>query len=263
MLGQCYPNGEAPAHRPGGRARRRPAGRIPGLQIDRRCGSGLQAVIDGCHAGPDRAADLVIAGGAESMSQVEYYSTEAALGRRGRAARCSRTAWTAAARDRRAATTTRCPAGCSRRPRTCAASTGSRARSRTSWRCARTSARSPPRARRLRGGDRPGRPSRSAERRPVIDRDEHPRADATLETLAGLRPVMARQDPEATVTAGNASGQNDGAAVCIVTHPETRGRARPRAAGPARELGRRRGPARDDGHRPGARDAPRRWRGPG
>ena len=31
---------------------------------------------------------------------------------------------------------------------------------------------------------------------------------------------MLRDDPDATVTAGNASGQNDGAAVCIVTHPE-------------------------------------------
>src|SRR5207244_1101614 len=35
---------------------------------------------------------------------------------------------------------------------------------------------------------------------------------------ASLRPVMLRDDPEATVTAGNSSGQNDGAAVCIVTH---------------------------------------------
>src|SRR5262249_48931471 len=51
-----------------------------------------------------------------------------------------------------------------------------------------------------------------------VDVDEHPRADASLDALAGLRPVMGRQDPEATVTAGNASGQNDGAAVCIVTH---------------------------------------------
>ena len=54
----------------------------------------------------------------------------------------------------------------------------------------------------------------------LIDRDEHPRADASLESLAALRPVMGRKDPDATVTAGNASGQNDGAAVCIVTHPE-------------------------------------------
>jgi acetyl-CoA C-acetyltransferase len=53
-----------------------------------------------------------------------------------------------------------------------------------------------------------------------IERDEHPRADASLESLASLRPVMGRKDPGATVTAGNASGQNDGAAVCVVTHAE-------------------------------------------
>jgi acetyl-CoA C-acetyltransferase len=41
-----------------------------------------------------------------------------------------------------------------------------------------------------------------------------------VETLATLRPIMGRDDPEATVTAGNASGQNDGAAVCIVTTAE-------------------------------------------
>ena len=54
----------------------------------------------------------------------------------------------------------------------------------------------------------------------VVEHDEHPRADTTLERLAALRPIMGRSDPAATVTAGNASGQNDGAAVCIVTHPE-------------------------------------------
>jgi acetyl-CoA C-acetyltransferase len=54
----------------------------------------------------------------------------------------------------------------------------------------------------------------------TIDRDEHPRPDTTLERLSALRPLMLADDPQATVTAGNASGQNDGAAVCIVTHPE-------------------------------------------
>jgi acetyl-CoA C-acetyltransferase len=53
----------------------------------------------------------------------------------------------------------------------------------------------------------------------VVDTDEHPRADANIESLAKLRPVMLSADPEATVTAGNASGQNDAAAVCVVTHP--------------------------------------------
>ncbi|MFY9927058.1 MAG: acetyl-CoA C-acyltransferase, partial [Streptosporangiaceae bacterium] len=57
-------------------------------------------------------------------------------------------------------------------------------------------------------------------REDVIDTDEHPRADSSLETLAGLRPVLGKSDPEATVTAGNSSGQNDAAAMCVVTHPE-------------------------------------------
>jgi acetyl-CoA C-acetyltransferase len=50
-----------------------------------------------------------------------------------------------------------------------------------------------------------------------ISVDEHPRADATPESMAALKAVRLGVDPEATVTAGNASGQNDGAAVCIVT----------------------------------------------
>jgi acetyl-CoA C-acetyltransferase len=47
-----------------------------------------------------------------------------------------------------------------------------------------------------------------------------------VEKLARLRPVLGHGDPDATVTAGNASGQNDGAAVCVVTH-----RARAEALG--------------------------------
>ena len=54
----------------------------------------------------------------------------------------------------------------------------------------------------------------------TVDTDEHIRPDTSVEVLAGLRPIMGRTDPEATVTAGNASGQNDGAAICVVTHPE-------------------------------------------
>lgn len=51
----------------------------------------------------------------------------------------------------------------------------------------------------------------------VLTIDEHPRADTSMERLSKLRPIMGRQDPDATVTAGNASGQNDGASACIVT----------------------------------------------
>jgi 3-oxoadipyl-CoA thiolase len=47
----------------------------------------------------------------------------------------------------------------------------------------------------------------------AVDRDEHPRADTTLEALAKLRPFV--RDP-GTITAGNASGVNDGAAAVLI-----------------------------------------------
>jgi len=60
--------------------------------------------------------------------------------------------------------------------------------------------------------------TRQAEQ--LIDTDEHPRADACVESLAKLKPVLAKQDPDATVTAGNSSGQNDAASMCLVTTEE-------------------------------------------
>jgi 3-oxoadipyl-CoA thiolase len=49
----------------------------------------------------------------------------------------------------------------------------------------------------------------------VVDTDEHPRPETTAETLAGLRPAFRREG--GTVTAGNASGLNDGASALLVT----------------------------------------------
>lgn len=57
----------------------------------------------------------------------------------------------------------------------------------------------------------------------VVDTDEHPRPDTTLEKLASLRPAFSRED-DATVTAGNASGVNDGAAAVLVVERETAAR---------------------------------------
>ena len=51
----------------------------------------------------------------------------------------------------------------------------------------------------------------------VVDRDEQPRADTTLERLAGLRTVFQK---DGTVTAGNASGINDGAAAVVMMSEE-------------------------------------------
>ena len=76
ILGHCYPSMEAPAI---GRVVALDAGlpvTVPGMQLDRRCGSGLQAVIQGCMQVATGQNDLVVAGGAESMSNVVFHSTD-------------------------------------------------------------------------------------------------------------------------------------------------------------------------------------------
>ena len=55
---------------------------MPGYQLDRRCGSGLQAVVDASMMVQTGAADVVVAGGVESMSNVEYYTTDMRNGAR-------------------------------------------------------------------------------------------------------------------------------------------------------------------------------------
>ena len=80
---QGYANGETPCiARWTALAAGLPIG-VPGYQLDRRCGGGLQAVIDAAMMVQTGAADVVVAGGVESMSNVEYY-TRHALGRAGR-----------------------------------------------------------------------------------------------------------------------------------------------------------------------------------
>ena len=55
---------------------------VPGMQLDRRCGGGLQAVVTAAMMVQSGAADIVIAGGVESMSNIEYYSTDMRWGAR-------------------------------------------------------------------------------------------------------------------------------------------------------------------------------------
>jgi acetyl-CoA acetyltransferase family protein len=219
LLGQGYPNGEAPAL---GRVAALDAGlpiEVPGLQIDRRCGSGLQAVIEASMQVQTGAADLVLAGGAESMSQTELYSTTLRWGARTGGAMLE---------DRLARG--RVTAGGASHP-----VPGGMLETAENLRREYTIPRAEQDELALRSHQRSvdahERGDFAQEIVPVavkdrktgtrtIDRDEHPRPDTTLEGLAGLKPIMSKSDPEATVTAGNASGQNDGAAICIVTHAE-------------------------------------------
>lgn len=212
VLGQCYPNGEAPAL---GRVAALDAGLgtgVPGMQLDRRCGSGLQAVLYAASVVATGGASVVVAGGAESMSQAEHYALGLRRGVRGDGVqlmdRLARGRVTAGGKHHpvpggmlETAENVRRDYGITREAQD-ELSVASQRR----WGAAQEAGRF------------------ADELVPVGDVtvDEHARPGTTLEELAALRPVLGRTDPDATVTAGNASGQNDGAAMCVVT---TRGEA--------------------------------------
>ncbi|MGW4741560.1 acetyl-CoA C-acetyltransferase [Nocardia xishanensis] len=219
ILGQASPNGEAPAI---GRIAALDAGLgidVPGLQVDRRCGSGLQAVIQACLQVSSGGSDLVLAGGVESMSQTEFYATGMRWGVKGDgvalADRLARARVTAGGRDFPV------PGGM--------IETAENLRAEYAISRADQDALAAQSHERAVAAQRAGRfadeivevsvPQRRST--PVlVDTDEHPRADTTVEALSALRPIRASLDPDSTVTAGNASGQNDGAALCLVTTPE-------------------------------------------
>lgn len=218
ILGQGSPNGEAPAI---GRVAALDAGLgigVPGRQVDRRCGSGLQAVLDAAMQVQSGASDLVLAGGVESMSQTEFYSTGMRWGIRGDALALHDRL--ARARVTAGGTAFPVPGGMIETAENLRAEYGI---SRTDQDALAVQSH-----RRAVAAQQSGVfaeeivpvtvPNRRGD--VVVDRDEHPRADTTAESLARLRPLRGAIDPESTVTAGNASGQNDGAALCVVTTPE-------------------------------------------
>jgi acetyl-CoA C-acetyltransferase len=218
ILGQGYANGEAPAI---GRVAALDAGlpvEVPGLQLDRRCGAGLQAIAMAAMEVQTGIADLVLAGGVESMSQAEFYAMGMRWGVKGGGVELA---------DRLA------------RPRVTAGGSqhelpGGMIETAENVRRDFHISRADQDALALRSHERAVKAQndgtfaeeivpvtvRTRKEEMLVDRDEHPRADTTLERLAKLRPLMGKTDPQATVTAGNASGQNDGAAICIVTTAE-------------------------------------------
>jgi acetyl-CoA C-acetyltransferase len=218
VLGHCYPTMDAPAI---GRVAALDAGlpvTVNGLQLDRRCGSGLQAVLYAAMQVRSGVSELVLAGGAESMSNAPFYSTGMRWGVRGGPGVLLHDAL---ARGRVTAGGINFPV-----PGGMLETAENLRREYAIPRAEQDefAVRSHRRAAAARDEGRfadeivpvtvPGRKGDT-----VIDADEHIRPDSSVEKLAGLRPILGRDDPEATVTAGNASGQNDGAAICVVTHP--------------------------------------------
>nr|WP_314145380.1 acetyl-CoA C-acetyltransferase [uncultured Rhodococcus sp.] len=219
ILGQASPNGDAPAI---GRIAALDADLgidVPGMQVDRRCGSGLQAVLQACMQVQSGGNDLVLAGGVESMSQTEFYATGMRWGVKAEAValsdRLARARVTAGGKNFpvpggmiETAENLRAEFSISRADQDALAV--------QSHRRAVAAQNSGVFAEEIVGVSVPQRKSDPM----LVTTDEHPRADTTVESLAKLKAIRASLDPESTVTAGNASGQNDGAAIAIVTTPE-------------------------------------------
>ena len=220
VFGQGYANGEAAAL---GRVAALDAGldvSVPGIQLDRRCGSGLQSVALAAMQVQTGVSDLVIAGGAESMSQAEFYATGMRWGVRGDGVKLE---------DRLARP--RVNSGGQRFP-----VEGGMIETAENLRREYQIPREEQDQLALTSHQRAVAaieaglfddetvpvtlPATRKQSDQTITRDEHPRPGLTIEQLAGLRPIRVGKDAEATVTAGNASGQNDGAAACVVTSPE-------------------------------------------
>lgn len=211
VFSQGYGNGEAPSI---GHWSWLLAGlpeEVPGYQLDRRCGSGLQAVVNAAMMVQTGMSDVVVAGGCESMSNVEHYSTDIRKGvragnltlhdrlTRGRVMSqpverygvISGMIETAEnlARDWNLSREA-CDAYAAR----------SHQRAAAAWAAGKFDDELVPVEIPQKKGD------------PVLFvHDEGYRADATLESLGKLRPLEG-----GVVTAGNASQQNDAASACLV-----------------------------------------------
>ncbi|TAK31680.1 MAG: acetyl-CoA C-acyltransferase [Chloroflexota bacterium] len=187
----------------------------PAYSIDRQCGSGLQAICNAAMQIQTGNARIVVAAGVESMSNMEYYVTGARWGIK----LGSQSFWDRWERATEIVSTYRFgripgmiytaenvaeKCGISRESqdelallshqRACAAIEAGKFKNEIVP---------------VSVPQKKGPPI-------VVDRDEHPRSETRLESLAQLKPIVG-----ATVTAGNASGMNDGAAACVLMSERT------------------------------------------
>jgi acetyl-CoA C-acetyltransferase len=185
---------------------------VAGMQLDRRCGGGLQAIATAAMMVQTGAADVVLAGGVESMSNVEYYTTDMRWGKRAGSVtlhdRLERGRERSQPVERfgyisgmiETAENLARKYGISREE--CDAfALRSQQRAAAAWERGVFNDEIVP----ITIPQKKGAPV-------SFSRDEGLRAETTLESLAKLRPLM----KDGVVTAGNACQQNDAAAACLI-----------------------------------------------
>jgi len=207
-----YPSGETPNL---GRLAALQAGlplETAGLQVDRRCGGGLQSIITAAMMIQTGAADVVVAGGAESMSNVEYYTTDMRWGKRGGSVkmhdRLERGRERSQPEERFGVISGMIETAENLakeyqilREEADEYALRSQHRAAAAWDAGKFNDEVVPVTVKQRRGDDI-----------IFASDEGVRPDVTMEKLGKLRAIM----KDGTVTAGNASQQNDAAAACLV-----------------------------------------------
>ena len=189
---------------------------VPGQTVNRLCGSGMQAIVTAAHSIAAGEGDCFIAGGVESMTRAPYVTAkpsaafprgeqtmyDTTLGWRFTNPRLADAYYPYSMGETAENVAVRC--GVSREEQDRFALESQRR-----WAAADAAGRF---ADELVPLDVPG--ERRGER-VRFDRDEHPRPETTMEVLGRLKPAFSTE-PTATVTAGNSSGINDGAAAVLV-----------------------------------------------
>jgi acetyl-CoA C-acetyltransferase len=212
VIAQSYANSEAPCI---GRWAALAAGlpvEVPGAQVDRRCGGGVQAIATAAMMVQTGTADVVLAGGAESMSNVEYYTTSMRKGARAGNVtfydRLERGRERSQPADRFGVISGMIETAENlaqdyniSREEADAYAVRSHLRAARAWAENKFAEELVP----LAIPQKKGEPLSFAH-------DEGYRADASMETLGKLKPLI----KGGTVTAGNSSQQNDAAAACLV-----------------------------------------------
>ena len=185
---------------------------VPGLQLDRRCGGGLQAIVTAAMMVQTGAADVVLAGGVESMSNAEHYTTSMRWGARSgsqylydridRGRERSQPEWRFGKISGMIETAENLAEQFGiTRDEADAYAARSQQRAAAAWEAGLFADEVVP----VQVPQRRGEPI-------TVAKDEGVRPDTTVQSLAKLRTIM----PGGTVTAGNASQQNDAAAACLV-----------------------------------------------
>ena len=187
---------------------------VGGVTVNRLCASGLAAVAGACHAVIAGDGDLFVAGGVESMSRAPLVTPkpEAAFPRGDRTLHDTTLGWRFTN-----------PRYAERYSTASMGETGENVAAQWSVSRVDQDAFALESQRRWAAADAAGRFTDEVVSAGELERDEHPRPETTGEKLASLKPAFAA---EGTVTAGNASGINDGAAALVIA-----------SAARARELG--------------------------